>query len=232
MSSAWGSFSYDEKEDVVRFTATPRPADFEERLEYRFENPTDNSGRRRPPLGEARGALPDHGRHEGRRRGEPQERAPRSAAFFWQGWNQAAQWCVQQRLPISTRRSPGPTSRSRCSDDLREPAHQGGDPREEGGHQGGRGAARPGDEDRDRGRHQHLRLPAPGQKKTDEAIALFRKNVKDHPDSWNTYDSLGEALAAKGDKKGAIENYSKALAMVGDDANKKRINGILTKLKA
>ena len=34
----WGSFSYDEKQDVLRFPATPRPADFEERLEYRFEN--------------------------------------------------------------------------------------------------------------------------------------------------------------------------------------------------
>ena len=47
-----------------------------------------------------------------------------------------------------------------------------------------------------------------------------------------TYDSLGEALAAKGDKKAAIEDYSKALAMVSDDQNKKRINDILTKLKA
>ena len=42
MSTAWGSFSYDQKEDAVRFTVTPKPADFEERLEYRFEDPTDN----------------------------------------------------------------------------------------------------------------------------------------------------------------------------------------------
>ena len=56
--------------------------------------------------------------------------------------------------------------------------------------------------------------------------------MKDHPDSWNTYDSLGEALAAKGDKKGAIENYNKALAMTTDADQKKRIDGILAKLKA
>jgi predicted negative regulator of RcsB-dependent stress response len=73
-----------------------------------------------------------------------------------------------------------------------------------------------------------------GQGKVDEALVLFRKNVKDHPDSWNTYDSLGEALEKKGDKKGAIENYSKALSMLSatDAANKKRITDILTKLKA
>ena len=71
-----------------------------------------------------------------------------------------------------------------------------------------------------------------GQKKTDEAIVVFRKNVKDHPDSWNTYDSLGEALAAKGDKKAAMESYNKALSMTSDPVQKKRINEILTKLKA
>jgi Tfp pilus assembly protein PilF len=69
------------------------------------------------------------------------------------------------------------------------------------------------------------------QKKTDEAIAMFRKNVKDHPNSWNCYDSLAEGLEAKGDRKGAIENYSKALSMVTDETNKKRISDILARLK-
>jgi tetratricopeptide (TPR) repeat protein len=71
-----------------------------------------------------------------------------------------------------------------------------------------------------------------GQKKYDEAIAIFRKNVKDHPDSWNTYDSLAEALALKGDKKAALENYNKALSMTTDADQKKRIDGIVAKLKA
>jgi hypothetical protein len=63
-----------------------------------------------------------------------------------------------------------------------------------------------------------------------EAIDAFKLNVKKHPDSWNVYDSLGEALALNGDKKGGIENYTKALKMVKDDANKKRIEDILKKL--
>jgi hypothetical protein len=66
----------------------------------------------------------------------------------------------------------------------------------------------------------------------DEAIAMFKKNVKDYPGSWNVYDSLGEAYERKGEKKLAVENYSKALSMVKDDDNKKRISGILTRLKA
>jgi tetratricopeptide (TPR) repeat protein len=71
-----------------------------------------------------------------------------------------------------------------------------------------------------------------GAGKVDEAIAVFRKNVADHPASWNTYDSLAEGLAAKGDHTEAAAQYRKALSMVGDETNKKRIQGILTKLSA
>ncbi len=71
-----------------------------------------------------------------------------------------------------------------------------------------------------------------GAGKVDEAIAAFRKNVADHPGSWNTYDSLGEALAQKGQTAEAVVQYTKALQMVGDDTNKKRISGILAKLAA
>ena len=71
-----------------------------------------------------------------------------------------------------------------------------------------------------------------GEKKYDEAIAVFQKNVKDYPKSWNTYDSLGEAYLAKGDKKQAADSYGKALAMTTDDAQKKRISDILARIKA
>jgi tetratricopeptide (TPR) repeat protein len=69
------------------------------------------------------------------------------------------------------------------------------------------------------------------QGKTDEAIAMFRKNTKDHPGSWNTWDSLGEALAAKGDIKGARASYEKALAMAPEEQQRARIRQILAGLK-
>ncbi|MRR11956.1 alpha/beta fold hydrolase [bacterium] len=55
------------------------------------------------------------------------------------------------------------------------------------------------------------------QKLTDgartEAIALFRLNVEAFPASANTWDSLGEALLAAGDREGAKAAYEKALAV-------------------
>jgi uncharacterized protein len=44
----------------------------------------------------------------------------------------------------------------------------------------------------------------------DEAISAFRKNVENHPNSANVYDSLAEALEKNGQLKQAAENYEKA----------------------
>lgn len=47
----------------------------------------------------------------------------------------------------------------------------------------------------------------------DKAIAAFQLNVDLFPNVANCYDSLGEALLAKGDRAGALKNYKKALEL-------------------
>ncbi len=47
----------------------------------------------------------------------------------------------------------------------------------------------------------------------DKAIEVLLMNTKRHPKSANTWDSLGEAYATKGDKKNAIINFKKSLSM-------------------
>ncbi|MBP6335574.1 MAG: DUF2911 domain-containing protein [Bacteroidia bacterium] len=49
-------------------------------------------------------------------------------------------------------------------------------------------------------------------KNISEAIEMFSLNVKRHPDSWNVYDSLGEAHDANKNKKDALKNYQIALS--------------------
>src|SRR5678815_1365255 len=95
VSTAWGSFSYDPKEDAVRFTVTPSQAEHQESLQYRFENPTETSvnvvlhwerlqlsfpltvDTKAVTLVSLKGQL----------RG--------LARFSWQPWNQAAAWCTR-----------------------------------------------------------------------------------------------------------------------------------------
>jgi CubicO group peptidase (beta-lactamase class C family) len=51
------------------------------------------------------------------------------------------------------------------------------------------------------------------EKKIAEAIQLLKLNVELNPDSWNAYDSLGEAYMKNGEKGLAIKNYEKSLAL-------------------
>lgn len=54
-------------------------------------------------------------------------------------------------------------------------------------------------------------------KNINEAIEIFKMNVKLNPKSWNVYDSLAEAYTLAGDKKLAIENYEKSLELKPDN---------------
>jgi tetratricopeptide (TPR) repeat protein len=52
-----------------------------------------------------------------------------------------------------------------------------------------------------------------GANQYEKAIEYFLKNVKKDPKSANGFDSLGDAYKAKGDKVNAIKNYKKALSL-------------------
>jgi len=58
-----------------------------------------------------------------------------------------------------------------------------------------------------------------GMKKVHEAIEIFKLNVETFPEASNPYDSLGEAYMINGDKKLAIRNYAKSLALNPDNTN-------------
>lgn len=57
------------------------------------------------------------------------------------------------------------------------------------------------------------------RKKYDAAIAVLSYNAQRFPQSWNSYDSLGDAYGIAGRKAPAIENYKKALDLNPKDQN-------------
>ncbi|MDX1421066.1 MAG: DUF2911 domain-containing protein [Rubricoccaceae bacterium] len=229
MADAWGSFSYNEAEDALRVQVSPREAPFEERLSYRFDDPT-NAGTtlvlhwadREMPVAIAVN-TPDVvlANMERELRGLP--------GFFWNGWNQIAAFALQTGTRLDE--ALGWADRSIGIN-------------ENGTNLGTRiglltalGRADEADvqeaeflaiaNEAEVNTYGYLLL---GQGRTDEAIAIFEKNVADHPDSWNVYDSLGEALAAAGRTDEAIAQYERARSMAPPQQHA-RIDAILDGLR-
>ena len=59
------------------------------------------------------------------------------------------------------------------------------------------------------------------EERIDDAILIFERNVMAYPESWNVYDSLGEAYALKGECEKAIEAYERSLHLNPQNGNAK-----------
>ena len=229
-SGAWGSFSYDQSEDVARVTVKPEAAPHQERLGYTFDEPTADSTVLALRWEKLRVPIPiriDLGRtvldvYKAQMRGLPR--------FGWQGWNQIANWAAQNDIDLDDAMAWADRSigMNRNFTNLRTKALV---------------LAKKGDAvAADALTKDALSIATEAeinaygyqllaQQKVDEAIAIFTKNVQDHPDSWNAHDSLGEADALKGNKRKALEHYTKAMNMTTADIQKTRIAAVVEQLK-
>lgn len=230
-SWSWGSFFYDEKEDALRITVKPVPAENEEWLSYTFENPSRNSAtailrweKLSVPftidLDVDKIVLSHY-----------QKELDALPGFSWQAWNQAANYALQNNASIDEALQWVDRSiqMNRNFQNLWTKA--------------GLIEKKGSNDEADKLRNEAMLIATENDinnlgyqylfaKEVDKAIETFQKNVKDHPDSWNVYDSLGEGYAVKGEKKLAKEYYTKAYEMVKDETNKTRINNILKGLES
>lgn len=228
-ANAWGSFSYDPKEDALRLTVTPTAAAPIEQLVYLLDPTSDSTLTVTLRWEKLAVAFPitvpttevvlDSIRQE--LRGIPY--------FFPQSWNQAAAAAMQRReYAQAAEWADSAIKRNGGFQSLRLKAGA----LEQMGDAAGAAALR----ERSMTLATEADVNAVGyqllnQGQLDQAIVLFRKNVADYPRSWNVYDSLAEALAKKGDKRGALTNYQKALDLTTDPAQKSRIRAAMVVLQ-
>ena len=229
-SRAWGSFFYDQKDDALRITVTPRPVEFQERLSYTLDA-ADDSGAV-ATLRWAALAVPIEIKVD-----TPQVVAESLRAqlhglpgFAWQSNAQAAAWCARHGVALDDAQAWADkavklnenfatlNARALVAEKKNDPTMAGQL----------RAKALTVANEADMNNYGYTLLQSG---KTDEALKVFRQNVAKYPDSWNTYDSLGEGLAAAGNKADAITNYRKARSLVKDDTNQRRIDGILKGLE-
>ena len=65
-----------------------------------------------------------------------------------------------------------------------------------------------------------------GQKKMEQAEYFFKMNVKNYPESYNVYDSLGDYYIAIDDKPNAILNFKKAISLNGLPETKQKLENL------
>jgi tetratricopeptide (TPR) repeat protein len=222
---SWGSFSYDESEDALRIKVKPVTADHQEWLNYSFENPSAKSvevvmhwEKIKVPINIEIGnnAAAAHFKKE----------LEGLAKFFWQPWNQAANYAYQNNLDVDEALTW--VNRSIEINKNFQNLWTKSNLLEKKGNTAEAEKLRTDawaistEADINTLGYQYL-----GSNQVDKAIETFKKNVEDYPESWNVYDSLGEGYMIKGEKKLAKEYYQKAYDMVKDDTNKTRITNIL-----
>ena len=229
-TKAWGSDSYDAKEDVLRATVSPQAGEQVERLLFTFDDVTDSSAAltlrweklRLPVKIEVDRVATVTADLADQLRGLPR--------YGWQGWNGAAQWLVSNGgdldlamtwvdKSIGLQENGANLMTKAAILDKKGDAKTATDLRKKA------------DEIATESQRNQLGYQYLGAGQVDLAIATFQKNTKAFPNSWNVWDSLAEGYAVKGDKKAAIENYTKALSMAKDEVQKKRIEAELAKLR-
>ena len=205
---AWGSFFYDKSKDVLRIKAQPVKAEFKEWLTIDFDDITLGSTNLNIHWGELQIPIKiEFNEHEVALEKFRKE-LTNLQGFNQAAWGAAARYCLNNNINLNEAivwidKALGMNGGNNFNNNSIK-----------SGLLTAEGKVEEADElmETSIGNSTEAELNIYGyqlmnQGRLDEAIEIFKLNIKRHSDSWNVYDSLGEALNNKGDKKGARENY-------------------------
>lgn len=231
-STSWGSFSYDEAEDALRVEVTPTQAQgFQEQLVYGFDDVSDSQATFYLQWADLRLPIQLAFDTPALAIEHIQAQLRHIPGFSWQGFNSAAAYCLnsgndlEQGLAWADRSigmDRNATNLFIKSSLLRKLE------RDEEATEIEAAAFEIASEAEINGFGYNYLYQ---QSDVEAAIRVFKRNVANYPDSWNVYDSLGEAYAVRGDTELAVENYRKALEMA-PEAQHARIEQVLAGLES
>jgi thioredoxin-like negative regulator of GroEL len=228
-TTAWGSFSYTEDNDVLRVTVKPVEAPFRERMAFRFDELTNDSvalglhwetllvpikvgvDTQEVVLASVRDELKG------------------VAQFSWIGWNQATNYCLQEEINYeealewaergiqAEKRFETLSTKARLLEKTGETG-QAAELMQEALAMGNAGQL-----------HQYARSLV-SQERKEEALEVFQRNVHQNSDSWFVELGLARGYSALGDFDKAAENMKIALERA-PDARKAYVQSLVERLE-
>jgi hypothetical protein len=236
-STSWGSFSYDDAEDVLRVTATPEKAPYREFLSYEFLDRRPDKAtvaleweELRVPFTITVDDVPTL--YIANLRNELRN----FAGFRWESWQAAAQYCLQTNrnldealvwadnaiaMPfIGQANFTTLSTKAQILDKLQRTA--------EADAVMAKALDLPGAQPVEI--HQYGRqLLAQGRAK--DALAVFQKNAKRFADTWPVHVGLARGYSAVGEYSTALKHAQFALGQAPDPVNKKSLEDAVAILK-
>lgn len=227
---AWGSFFYKEENDFMRFKVKPQSSEFQEWLMYTFDEVTPNSAT--VSLRWEKLKIPFRIEIDLHKQmlDEIAVQLTGVPGFFWQGWNQAANYCYVNGIELQkalgwAEHSVG-INKNVTNTYTKAAILRAMGKNDEAFKLKSEAFVNALEADVNTLGYQLL-----GGGKIDDAIEVFKKNTELYPDNWNVWDSLAEGYMNKGDKDLAIQYYTKALDMSPEN-QKERIKDLLSQLNA
>ena len=228
-ATSWGSFSYDEKEDALRVTVKPHAAELQEALAYTFEELKPDSAA--ATLRWEKVAVPFHISADVNAivLRSIQNQLRNTGGFTWAGFDEAANWLIDanQNLEQAMKWE----DRSIQIEERFENLLGKSMILEEQGKKQEAEAMKTKALDIANGLQLHFYgRSLQQQKKQDEGFAVFKVNVKKHPNEWYAHGELARMASAKGDFDTAVKELK--LAMPGaPDVAKPGIQRLLGRLE-
>lgn len=235
-NSSWGSYYYDDKEDVLRVKVKPITLDKSvEWLKYEFANQTENSATL--VLQWEKMSIPFNIEtdYTNDQLNLFRKELRTDKGFTWETWQQAAQWCLQRNVNLQE---------ALLWSDSATGKNFGGEKQFATWLTKARILNKLGRSD-EATKIMKSALPLAGmmdrhlyartllqEKKTNEAVAIFKLNYKKYPDESTTNIGMARASSALGDYKTALKYAEYALKLVSEINEKNNLLGLIEKLKA
>jgi tetratricopeptide (TPR) repeat protein len=230
MSTAWGSFSYKQDEDALRVTVRPLPSEMHDALTYDFDDLKADSAV--VTLRWDKVAVPFkvavnvdeivEARIPHEMRGLNQ--------YYWESWDDIANYYLTNKIHLdealkdsdqsiaTEERYDNLLTKSKVLDAM--------------GRKDEAAALR--DKALEKGSALQLYFYArqlQGEKKQEEAFALFRSNAKKYPDYWTSHVGLARVYSGQGDFDNAVKEIQAAL-VTAPDSNKTNLQNYVKRLQS
>lgn len=229
-STSWGSFTYDQAEDALRITAKPQSADLHNALTYEFSDLQPDSTVVEMEWEKVAVPFTVSVNVHDVVQASLKKQLRDLSQYTWMSWDDAANYLLTEKIALDDALKYANTSienEDRYENEITKSKVL---------------TALNRKDDAATAQKKALDLASPlqmhmfarqlqGDKRTDEAFAIYRDNAKKHPDQWFVHTGLARMYCAQGKFDDAVKEMKVALA-TGPDGQKSYLDGLVRQLEA